>query len=291
MIARKCNGHTFEAVAKEMGVPPSTVAHWFYEYAREALARPENYEAPAALCMDEFAHKKGHHYSVALMDAHTGHVWQTHPGKSREAIQEALKQYPFEAPNVVATDLVPGMVNTIQEIWPETALIADKFHVIQLFTKALDRARKLDQHYATNHKEIRHQRRLLMTKPEKLKPDEKEILQEWLKQNEDLKKQYEALQDFRSIYENENVQQAKAELEAWCRYYLTEGAGATKKIVKTILQWKDPILNYFRFRLTNAKLEGTNNLIKTLKRRSFGVPTLKNLICVFAWNVSNQPSI
>ncbi|WP_424399146.1 transposase [Melghiribacillus thermohalophilus] len=36
--------------------------------------------------------------------------------------------------------------------------------------------------------------------------------------------------------------------------------------------WKEPILNYFRFRLANAKLEGTNN---TLKRRSFGCPNLE----------------
>ncbi|MBO8157193.1 MAG: hypothetical protein H0Z32_12095 [Bacillaceae bacterium] len=38
------------------------------------------------------------------------------------------------------------------------------------------------------------------------------------------------------MYENKNEQQAKTVLEAWCRHYLTEGAEATKKILKTILQ-------------------------------------------------------
>ncbi|MBO8157194.1 MAG: transposase [Bacillaceae bacterium] len=35
------------------------------------------------------------------------------------------------------------------------------------------------------------------------------------------------------------------------------------------------MLNYFRSFLTKEKLEGTNNLIKTLKRRSFGCPNLE----------------
>ncbi|MGR6118239.1 transposase [Aeribacillus composti] len=43
-------------------------------------------------------------------------------------------------------------------------------------------------------------------------------------------------------------------------------------MAKTLLQWKTEILNYFKYRITNAKIEGTNNLIKTIKRRSFGCP-------------------
>ncbi|MFC4985259.1 ISL3 family transposase [Salinicoccus siamensis] len=274
MIARKCIGQSFEAVAREMAVPPSTVASWFYTYAEETLARPADYEAPPALCMDEFAHKRGHTYSVALQDAHTGHVWQTHPGKSRERIQEGLRRYPFQAPEVIVTDLAPGMAQTVHEIWPETAIVVDKFHVIQLFTQALDRARKLEGNNGTSHKNIRHQRRLLMARPKHLKLEEKETLRTWLGENPELKKQWVALQKFRDIYCAKSYKKAQKALEDWCSHYLFEGANATKSIVKTVLKWKQEILNHFTYGLTNARLEGTNNLIKTLKRRSYGCPNM-----------------
>ncbi|QXE02280.1 transposase [Terribacillus sp. DMT04] len=163
------------------------------------MARPEDYEAPTALCMDEFAHKKGHTYSIALQDAHTGHIWHTSPGKSRARIQAALREYPFKAPKVVSTDLAPGMAQTVREVWPSTAVVADKFHVIQLFTKALDRARKLSWQNEAKHKQIKHQRRLLMTMPSRLKAEEKASLDKWLDKNLELKRQYDALQTFRAF--------------------------------------------------------------------------------------------
>ncbi|WP_175616074.1 ISL3 family transposase [Piscibacillus halophilus] len=276
MISRKCIKQSFADVSRDMQVPESTVAHWFYQYAEDVMADPENYDAPSALCLDEFAHKKGHSYSIALMDANTGHVWQTSPGKDREKIQEALKQYPFSAPSVVSTDLAPGMAKTVQEVWPETSIVADKFHVIQLFTKALEYARRLDKNYATNHKKIRHQRRLLMTKPEKLKEDEIETLNDWLSANPKLSKLYQFLQDFREFYDHTEYDLAKQCFENYCQHYLFDGTGHIQKIVKTLLQWKQEILNYFKYSITNAPLEGTNNLIKTIKRRSYGCPNLDN---------------
>ncbi|QXE03325.1 transposase [Terribacillus sp. DMT04] len=77
-----------------------------------------------------------------------------------------------------------------------------------------------------------------------------------------------------SFYDSTDYHEAEQALEDWCSHYLFHGAGATKRIAKTILQWKKEILNYFVYNITNARLEGTNNLIKTLKRRSYGCPNL-----------------
>lgn len=276
MIARKCIKQSFAQVSREMQVPESTVAYWFYQYADNVQASPEEFEAPSAICLDEFAHKKGHSYSIALMDADSGHIWLTSPGKSRKKVQEALKQYPFTAPKVVVTDLAPGMAKTVQEVWPHTDIVADKFHVIQLFTRALENARKVDWHYATKHKKIRFQRRLLMAQPEKLNKEELNILNDWLKANPRLKQLYQALQDFRDIYKITDFELAKSRFQDYCQYYLFHSSGQILTIIKTLLQWKQEILNYFKYRLTNAPLEGTINLIKTIKRRSFGCPNLDN---------------
>jgi transposase len=46
--------------------------------------------------------------------------------------------------------------------------------------------------------------------------------------------------------------------------------GPLARLGKTIDKYKDHILNYFKHRITNAVVEGTNNKIKTLKRQAYG---------------------
>lgn len=95
------------------------------------------------VCLDEFALQKGHTYGVNLMDAQSGHIWQVTEGRSREQVRNALEQWPFAmAPQVVVTDLAPGMAETVRQVWKNTLVVADKFHVIQLFSKSLEAARK-----------------------------------------------------------------------------------------------------------------------------------------------------
>ena len=43
-----------------------------------------------------------------------------------------------------------------------------------------------------------------------------------------------------------------------------------KKLAFSLLAHAKGILNYFRYRITNGKMEGINNKIKTLKRQAYG---------------------
>ena len=57
-----------------------------------------------------------------------------------------------------------------------------------------------------------------------------------------------------------------------------------KSSVKTLRQWHEYISNSFKYNVSNGPVEGKNNLIKTLKRISFGFKNLTNfrsriLIC------------
>jgi transposase len=45
---------------------------------------------------------------------------------------------------------------------------------------------------------------------------------------------------------------------------------------KTLLKWKEEILNYFSSRLTNARLEGFNCKASLLKRRAYGYRNPEN---------------
>ncbi|MBG9568057.1 transposase, partial [Brevibacillus agri] len=155
------------SVAKQLSAAYSTLERWYYQLAPQRLAQPKEHEAPEVVCLDEFALQKGHKYGVNLMDAQTGHIWQVTEGRSREQVRNALQQWPFrKAPHVVVTDLAPGMAETVRQVWKHTLVVADKFHVIQLFSKALEATRKRT-HARGTHRRGRHEQRLLHTIPDK----------------------------------------------------------------------------------------------------------------------------
>ncbi|WP_432774250.1 ISL3 family transposase [Brevibacillus gelatini] len=275
MAVDMCRSRDLLSVAKQLSVAYSTLERWYYQLAPQRLAQPKEHEAPEVVCLDEFALQKGHKYGVNLMDAQTGHIWQVTEGRSREQVRNALQQWPFrKAPHVVVTDLAPGMAETVRQVWKHTLVVADKFHVIQLFSKALEATRKRT-HARGTHRRGRHEQRLLHTIPDKLKPEELQELKIWLAEDPHLERLYFALQDIRTVYAVETQEAGEEALQKWIVDHLYSPTPAVRSIAKTIVQWQEPIQHYFSFRVTNAKIEGTHNKVKVIKRRAYGYRNLE----------------
>ena len=49
-----------------------------------------------------------------------------------------------------------------------------------------------------------------------------------------------------------------------------------KELLHTFTNWREEILNYFDYRITNGFVEGKNNRIKTIKRTAYGYRNLDN---------------
>ena len=164
--------------------------------------------------------------------------------------------------------LAPGMAESVRQVWKDTIVVADKFHVIQLFSKYLERARKRST-FQGSHKQGRHAQRLLHTPPSRLKPFEKEELDQWFKQDKTIHCVYHSLQNMRSVY-NCPSEIGVSALSEWISTHLFSPIPVVRSIAKTIIQWRSEIEAYFTYRYTNARIEGTHNRIKVLKRRAYG---------------------
>ncbi|MBK9039460.1 MAG: transposase [Bdellovibrionales bacterium] len=57
-----------------------------------------------------------------------------------------------------------------------------------------------------------------------------------------------------------------------------------KTIRRTLMKWRNEILNYFVNRITNARTEGFNNVEKLIQKRDYGVKSfiLYRLRCLNA---------
>ncbi len=49
-----------------------------------------------------------------------------------------------------------------------------------------------------------------------------------------------------------------------------------KELLRTFRNWREEILNYFDYPITNGFVEGKNNRIKTIKRMAYGYRNMEN---------------
>jgi hypothetical protein len=70
---------------------------------------------------------------------------------------------------------------------------------------------------------------------------------------------------------------ARQRLVAFYNYCDDSAVPELERLGHSIARWEVPILRWHRTRLTNAATEGTNLIIKNIKRLGFGVPQLREL--------------
>ena len=91
-----------------------------------------------------------------------------------------------------------------------------------------------------------------------------------------LKYAYDLKQDFLDIKKKNTFEEKETAFKKWLDKAETSTINEFKTPVKTLRQWHEYISNSFKLNFSNGPVEGKNNLIKTLKRISFGFKNLNN---------------
>lgn len=151
-------------------------------------------------------------------------------------------------------------------------MVFDKFHVIKLMNERLDDLRRqmvLEAEGALKLK-IKGTRFLLLRKPENLTADQIPRLDEALHLNEPLLLGWYLKEELRELWSQPSRQQMAAFLKDWCAKAAQTAIGQLMKMAKTLQTHASGILAYAQHPITSGKLEGINNKIKTLTKRSYG---------------------
>ncbi len=116
-----------------------------------------------------------------------------------------------------------------------------------------------------------------MRNPEDLNEEEKCQLDKLLRGYPELRRAWKLKEEFRRWYRQADQRGAWLELKAWEREVEAGGPMEYRKLLKTLSRWREQILNYFRYRVTNGYLEGSNNRTKTIQRQAYGYRNTGNL--------------
>ncbi len=199
--------------------------------------------------------------------------------KSNEII-EKLKVQPQEIrENVkeVSVDMWGGFQKVIQEVFPNALIVIDRFHVMQLVNKALNKIRIL-----LGIKGLK-KRYLLLKNSKDLTQSETQELSKLLTLSPCLTIAYELKEELRNIYETSTtVKMGIRKFKKW----LICARCLFGKTAETLSKHIQQICNYFVNRTNSGIMEGINNKIKLIIRQSYGFKSFdslrtKLLACLF----------
>ena len=217
--------------------------------------------------------KKGRFYTIVI-DLEDGRILWAKPGRGGAALRGFWRRLRLAKAKIeaVATDMSAAYWSAVLEHLPDAALVFDKFHIIKLMNERLDDLRRQMVREAEGPLKLRIKgtRFLLLRNPENLPEDQIPKLDEALQLNEPLLLAWYLKEELRELWNQRSPQKMAAFLKDWCLKAEQTAIGQLRKMAKTLRTHASGILAYAKHPITSAKLEGINNKIKTLTKRSYG---------------------
>ncbi len=260
------------------------------------IAKPENFGSHMTIDEKQIGKKM---YTI-MTNAKTGKIALLAQTMKPEELKQAVENYISEKLNEVKSvscDMSPSYKKFCREVFPNTQLVIDKFHVITHLMDALQQVRKqLKTQCLNNDKTLAHQtitdnpaqqkvwtdiellersRYILYKMQPDWEEDEKEIMEHLFSSYPVLQTAYELTQKLRIWYNGKNIGKhiniLERELYNWCDEVNQSKIAAFRAVRKMIEKHQDDIINYFKEGQTNAKAENMNGKIQRFLANNFGI--------------------
>ncbi len=245
------------------------------EHLKLKLKEEINYPWPTTIGIDEhfFSRSKGfREFATVLVDYNNKRVRELVLGRSKGELHQALEGIAGrENVRNVVLDMSDTYKSFAREFFPRAILIADKFHVLRLLHPSLNRRRK----EVTGDVRKNPVRKLLLRNGKRLEYFEKKALYEWLKQYPELNEVYHYKEALHGFYRIRGYKKARRALILMTDRMALSQLPEIKTLRRTLMRWREEILNYFKTGITNARTEGFNNVAKLVQKRAYGVKSFE----------------
>ncbi len=270
-------------IAVNNNVSPTTVSRVIFSKF-ESFKTKYNY-LPETLCFDEFKSTKDASGSMSFvyMDYKESRIIDIVEDRRKHILIKHFSRYPKdirEKVKYIVIDMYKPYMQLIYELFPNAKIILDRFHIVNLINRALNKTRITTMN---NNKEyynkLKRHWRLLLKQRENLDSvhyhkrvcfkkymSEKDIVNYLLHVDEEFKNTYDVYQDL--IYAIK-YKDTKSFLHIINEKHLNI-SDYMKTSLKTLKGYKDYVVNALENEASNGKLEATNNLIKVIKRNAYG---------------------
>ena len=267
------------AAARIIGITDQRLWRIIEHYVGQAVARLDLGRLKA-VGLDETASKRGHNYVTVFidLDAKQKPVVFVTPGKGKAtvaAFKAFLEQHGGKPGHIVEVvcDMSPAFLAAIGETFEQANVTVDWFHVVQLFTKAVDDVRKAEAKHNTMPKALRWA--VLKAADGKLTTKQAVALAELEATDLFTATAWRIKEKLRWIRNAETVQAARWRITAFIRHARSRLAGEVllepvRKALETFERHLGRILQRWTSTHANARLEGLNGLFQAARARARG---------------------
>lgn len=270
-------------IASDNNVSPNTVERVMDSYYK--LDKTFKNYLPKVLLFDEFKSVKSADGAMSfhLCNGETGKTIDIVEDRKLLSLLKYFGRYSHNAiKNVkfIVIDMYSPYVSLIKKIFPNASIIIDKFHLIQLISRSLNKTRiNIMKKDKKNYNKLKRYWKLLLKDKDELDFEhwkkftcfsefmtQSDVVNYIINTNKELKATYEVYQTLLKSIKNNDFN-----MFSICLENINENISSYMKTsIKTLELFKDKIKNTFNNKYHNGFIEGNNNFIKVIKRIAFG---------------------
>lgn len=246
--------------------------------------------AAVFLGVDEISYGRPRKFLTVIVDHETGQVVWAAEGKNAETLREyfnSLTAAEREAVEVITMDMSAAFKKAVEESVPQAVIVYDRFHVMQLLSRAVDEVRRAEMRACLDpgmKAALKGTRWVLLKNEWNLTLREQQKLAALPRVNGRLYRARLLRDAFQIIFQAITVQEADTRWKEWLQWALRARLKPFLKLAHTIANHWEGIRRFIELRVTNAPVEGYNSKIRMISHRAFGFHHASSLIAMIKLN-------
>lgn len=289
-LKRLSNDISSTQIARELNLSHTTI----FKILNDFPSVEPNYKyLPENLSIDELKATKQNDSKMAFLfcDAKSGGIIDVLKSRKLEDLTKYFKRYPLEVRKkvkYVSMDMYEPYKQLIKKVFPNAEIVLDLFHLEQLVNRSLNKTRvrtmKKLPTKSTQYKLFKNNWKLLLADVVSLEDNLRynrnlrkhvttyELLEHILEIDEVLANTYEIYQKILECFRNKDIEKLKYILENADDNISHEMKVSLESYRKNIKY----IENTMNVDISNGRIEGLNNRIKTINKVCYGLRSFEN---------------
>ena len=233
---------------------------------------------------DEFKATKDTKGKMAFIitDNDSGNIFDINDSRRSIDLEKYFRRYSKrqrDKVRLISTDFYSGYINIAKKLFKKADIVIDRFHIVTQVYVALNITRvKLCHKDNPNYNKLKNYWKIILKNQNDLSDKkfyskhfhkyitQKDIITYLINTDKTLKATYECYQGIINSIKNKDIKTFK-------KIIYNNNKNISPKMKQAFKLYKDNIKyikNSFKYDINNGRVEGTNNLIKAIKRIAFG---------------------
>jgi len=227
------------------------------------------------LGIDEISYGRPRKFLTVVLDHQRRRVVWAAEGQSSKTLTQffhLLGPQRCATIQAVSMDMDLAFEVPTRKFAPNAEIVYDRFHIVQLLSKAVDEVRRCEvkKAPAEEKKQLKSSRYALLKNPWRLVPAEEDKLSTVQKTNKRIYRAYLLKEMFQTVFDASCLEDASAIFNRWFGWARRSALEPFAKLALTLKSHLPGILRFIDQRITNSPVEGMNSKIRMISHRAFG---------------------